>query len=252
MPTRALIEVDRQLLSEDWRGLAVRLKAATITQGCRQASWLLIGNAFGIAAERLASMRNFMACDPLSGLAVQQSAAAANWAGQPETALALIAQGEATMGGSDSTSMQKVRALVTLGRLDEARAELPSLSAGSAERVIGELLVAAKTGGDIAGLSAGSRDARHQGWNPGYWEVADVLAESLLDDRVASNRRAAEIDAVPGGPLKLAVLLSLCQCGVPFDLEVTPNFKARLDESGLAWPPVDLVAGLRKKEAGTP
>ena len=251
-PTRALIEVDRQLISDDWRGLAVRLKAATITQECRQASWLLIGNAFGIAGERLVSMRKFMACDPLSGLAVQQAAAAANWAGQPDVALAVVALGEATMGGSDSTSMQKVRALVTLGRLDEARSELPSLSAGSAERVIGELVVAAKAGADIAGMSAGSRDARHLGWNPGYWEVADVLAESLLDNRAASNRRAAEIDAVPGGPLKLAVLLSLCQCGAPFDLDAAPNFKARLAESGLPWPPVDLIAGLRKKETGAP
>jgi len=251
-PTRALIEVDRQLISDDWRGLAVRLKAATIAQECRQGSWLLVGNAFGVAVERLAAGRKNMACDPLSGLAVQQAAAAANWAGQPEAALAAVALGEATMGGSDSTSVQKVRALVTLGRVDEARAELPSLSAGSAERFIGELVVAAKSGGDVAALAAGSRDARHQGWNPGYWEVADFLAESLLDDRVAANRRAAAIDAVPGGPLKLAVLTSLCQCGVPYDLEVAPNFKARLDESGLAWPPVDLAAGLRKKESGTP
>ncbi|MBL8273963.1 MAG: hypothetical protein JNJ74_09135, partial [Xanthomonadales bacterium] len=251
-PTRALIEVDRQLISDDWRGLAARLKAATITQGCRQASWLLVGNALGVAQERAAAMRQFMACDPLSGLGVQQASSAASWAGQPETALALIAQGEAAMGGSDSITMQKVRALVTLGRLDEARVELPSLSPGSAERVIAELLVAAASGADVASVAARSRDDRHLGWNPGYWEAADFLAEALLDDRAAGDRRAAAIDAVPGGALKLAILVSLCQCGVPFDIEVTPDFKARLAESGSAWPPVDLIAGLRKSRDSAP
>jgi hypothetical protein len=30
-----------------------------------------------------------------------------------------------------------------------------------------------------------------------------------------------------------------CLCGAPFDLEATPNLAARLDEAGLAWPPVE-------------
>ena len=137
----------------------------------------------------------------------------------------------------------------TMFRLDGQKALITGANTGIGEATA---TLFAEAGADIAGMSAGSRDARHLGWNPGYWEVADVLAESLLDNRAASNRRAAEIDAVPGGPLKLAVLLSLCQCGAPFDLDAAPNFKARLSESGLPWPPVDLIAGLRKKETGAP
>ena len=45
------------------------------------------------------------------------------------------------------------------------------------------------------------------------------------------------LDAQPAGPFLLAVLGADCLCGAPFDLDVTPNFKARLAESGLPWPP---------------
>ncbi len=250
--TRQLIEADRQLISSDWRGLADRLKAAAAAPGCVQANWLVASNIFGIAAERMGAMQQLMACDPLAALPYYQTATSANWAGQPEVAIEAAARGEATMGGSDSIGMQKVRALVTLGRVDEAQAELAGLAPGSAERTIAELAVAAATDGDVAGIAARSRDARRLGWNPEYWEVADFLADALLDDRAAGNRRAAAIDAMPGGPLKLSVQLSRCQCGVPFDLEVVPNFKARVAESGLSWPPPDLIARLRRARPPTP
>jgi len=250
--TRQLIEADRQLVSDDWRGLADRLKVAAAAQRCVQANWLLVSNIFGIAAERVAAMQRLVACDPLAALPYYQTSTSANWAGRPEVAIEVAERGEAAMGGSDSIGMQKVRALVSLGRIDEAQAEVAGLTPGSAERMLAELAVAAASGGDVASIAARSRDARRLGWNPEYWEVADFLAEALLDDRIASNRRVAAIDAAPGGPLKLAIMLSRCQCGVPFDLDAAPNFKARLAESGLAWPPRDLIAGLRKKQAGAP
>ncbi len=28
-----------------------------------------------------------------------------------------------------------------------------------------------------------------------------------------------------------------CFCGAPFDLEATPNYKARIKEAGFPWPP---------------
>jgi TolB-like protein len=250
--TRQLIEADRQLISSDWRGLADRLKAAAAAPGCVQANWLVASNIFGIAARRVVAMQQLMACDPLAALPYYQTATSANWAGLPAVAIEAAARGEATMGGSDSIGMQKVRALVTLGRIDQAQAETAGLAPGSAERMIAELVIAAATGGDVAGIAARSRDSRRLGWNPEYWEVADFLAEALLDDRTAGSRRAAAIDAMPGGPLKLSVQLSRCQCGVPFDLDATPNFKARLAESGLPWPPPDLIARLRRAQPPTP
>ena len=45
----------------------------------------------------------------------------------------------------------------------------------------------------------------------------------------------------PPAALLLAVLATECQCGAPFDLDATPNFKARLAESGLHWPPPQTI-----------
>ena len=250
--TRQLIEADRQIVSDDWRGLADRLKAATAAQRCVQANWLLVANVFGLAAERMDAMQVLVACDPLASLPYYQTATSANWAGRPDVAIEFAERGEAAMGGADSIGLQKVRALARVGRIDKAQADLARLTPGSAERMLAELAVAAASGGDVAGIAARSRNARRLGWNPEYWEVADFLAEALLGDRVATNRRVAAIDAVPGGPLRLATLLSRCQCGAPFDLDATPNFKARLTESNLPWPPVDLVAALQKKDSDTP
>ncbi len=251
-PTRLLVEADRQLISNDWRGLAARLKAAQAAQGCRQSNWLLVGNAFGFAPDRIVVGQAQIACDPLAGLPYLQMATSANWAGRPELALETVAQAEAAMGGTPAIDAQEVRAQVALGRIDEAQGVLAGMPPATAERGAAELLVAAATGADVAAVVTRSRDGRHLGWNPGYWEITDTLAEALTGDRPAANRRAAEYDAVPGGALKIAVLLALCQCGAPFDLDAAPNFKARLAESGLPWPPPDLIAHLRPKQAGSP
>ena len=70
-----------------------------------------------------------------------------------------------------------------------------------------------------------------------FWGDADAVAAAVLGDRAEANRRAAIVDAQPAGPFLLAVLGADCLCGAPFDLDATPNFKARLAESGLRWPP---------------
>ena len=49
---------------------------------------------------------------------------------------------------------------------------------------------------------------------------------------------AAEIDQRPAGHVILAGAFLDCICGPLFDLDLTPNFKARLREGELDWPPV--------------
>ena len=48
-----------------------------------------------------------------------------------------------------------------------------------------------------------------------------------------------------------AAVLSTCMCGPAFDLDATPNFNARVAESGLEWPPPTLfkVGALAGKAA---
>ena len=69
------------------------------------------------------------------------------------------------------------------------------------------------------------------------WAIVDAVEAAQSGNRDAANRQAALLDARPAGGLLLAIVVTYCGCGAPFDLEATPNFKARLAESGLRWPP---------------
>ena len=51
------------------------------------------------------------------------------------------------------------------------------------------------------------------------------------------NRRAAEMDEHFFGPMILWQIANWCQCGSPWQLEATPNFAAKIEASGLDWPP---------------
>ena len=68
-----------------------------------------------------------------------------------------------------------------------------------------------------------------------------LLAEAMLGNREGANVYAAKLDARFGGPFILAEAIKGCFCGAPFDLEATPNFKARIEEAGYAWPPVSPI-----------
>ena len=65
----------------------------------------------------------------------------------------------------------------------------------------------------------------------------DIGLLAWMGRRDEANAMAAGMDALPLGHYLLAEVVSHCYCGAPFDLESTPNFKARLAESGMQWPP---------------
>ncbi len=70
----------------------------------------------------------------------------------------------------------------------------------------------------------------------------DLLGVSaMLGDREAANRIAATVDARVGGSLVLMLAVGNCFCGLLFDMEVAPNFAARIAESGVPWPPPTLI-----------
>ncbi len=67
------------------------------------------------------------------------------------------------------------------------------------------------------------------------------MAAAAVGNRQAANAAAARIDGRAGGPFMLVIGSSLCYCGAPFDLDATPNFAARLKESGAPWPPRKVI-----------
>jgi len=238
---RLLIEVDRQLASDDWRGLGARMREAVARQGFRQSNWLPLSAAFGFAEARMRTTLTGIERDPASGLGYFNAAQAANWAGHPERALALHEDAGERMGGSPNITLQAVRAALRLGQRDRAETLLAGLDPDSANGHIGRLLLAQATGADVGVLAAGLRATRVPGWNPEVWSVVDLLANRLIGDQAANNRLAARADRTAGGALKIASWVFQCQCGAPFDIAATPNFHQRLIEAKLPWPPADVL-----------
>ena len=68
------------------------------------------------------------------------------------------------------------------------------------------------------------------------WDITDAAEAALSGNRTEANRQAATLDARPAGDLLLAIVVTECQCGAPFDPDATPHFKSLLAESGLRWP----------------
>jgi len=60
---------------------------------------------------------------------------------------------------------------------------------------------------------------------------------AVLGDRGEANRLAAVADKHPLGFLTLLDMVSICNCGAPFDLEAVPNFARLIEEASLPWPP---------------
>lgn len=243
---RLLIEVDRQLISDNWNGLGERLKSAVKSQGSRQSNWLPLAAIFGLAAERVEATRRAIVRDPLASIGYFNAAHSANWAGQPQLALDFVGAANRTMGGSPTITLQGIRAELALGQLQLAREQASTLDTFTVAGAMARLLLAAAQREDLTALRLELTQTRQRGWNPELWVAVDLLGDSLAGDVAAANRRAALIDAEPGGALKLASFVSVCQCGVPFDLSATPEFAARIAESGAPWPPLDLIKALRQ------
>ena len=85
--------------------------------------------------------------------------------------------------------------------------------------------------------------AAMQAWQAQYGRNLrnEIEIYAAMGDREGANAVAAELDARPGGTMLLMIAVNVCACGAPFDLEATPNFRERIGESGLPWPPATLI-----------
>jgi TolB-like protein len=237
---RLHIEIDRQLYSNDWRGLAGRVEALRVAPGCSGDSWFTVAFPFGVAESMLADAQRRIACDPLAETSYLEPATAALWAGRPERAIELAAAAEAAIGASQKASELKVRALVLMDRLEEARALLAPMDRALQTVARLHVLLGAAGGDDSAASRAQWEAFDRSGWRTDNTLPGEMEVLALTGDRATANQLAAMVDARPGGPMKLASVLDACLCGAPFDLDSAPNFKARVEESGFQWPPPTL------------
>ena len=239
---RLLTLADRQLVDDDWHGLAARIDAALRAPGCSAPDWLpVFAGIFGYGdlIEDLGA--RVSVCDPLNAINFNSRVRAALASGKPERALAILTAAEKANSSTPPRSAYRVQALVMSGHVDEAKAELAKLEPTGENYYRARLMFGLATGESAPSIHAGLQGVDRSKSLYKLWKMNDVVEAALMGDRATANRLAAEIDTQPGSGLILAVIAADSLCGAPFDLEATPHFKARLAESGLPWPPIQAL-----------
>ena len=228
---------ERQMLSDDWRGIANRLANALALPGCSAPNWMpVFASAFGYADALEPVLERAAICDPLNSITWNTRAWVARAAGKAERMQASYAQWR-TFQPDLQVAPQEALASSILGHAAESQ-RLPVSLNNLTASTYGMAL-------QVARLRGMGREQAREWIGPGNresiklreWDVVDLVEAALFGDREEANRRAALLDARPAGGLMLAVAVTYCGCGAPFDLSATPNFKARLAESNLPWPP---------------
>jgi hypothetical protein len=229
---RALAGLERVYWSDDWSTFRDRAEKALTTQGCNppmhSIQWLLF---FGYAEEVLRLYDHWTRCDPLDNLSPGMAARAEILLGRPEDALARIEVTEKRFG--HDMDGYRAKALLALGRIEEALSEPPNGPLDEIERFALE----------------GRVDDAMAIWNEGMemWTGTEMLQKFMhltvlpkLGQRETVNEVAAWFDQRAAGHAALVQFIE-CLCGPPFDLEATPSFAQRVAESGLVWPPARLI-----------
>ncbi len=239
---RQLALAERQFLSDDWHGLSARIETALKQPGCSAPNWMpVFASAFGYGdlLENLGARVN--ACDPLNSINFNTRSWAARATGHPERALAVEAAAVQARGGGAVGTANQAIALAMLGRIEEARKLLASMEASGESYYMAQVIVGSAGGEVAASIHARLQKLYRKNAKLKLWAIADAVEAALSGNRAEANRQAAVLDARPAGGLLLAVLVSECQCGAPFDLDATPHFKTTLAESGLRWPPPQTI-----------
>jgi len=239
---RDFVEITRKSASDDWTGLgALVRRAMDHTEACSFDQWMHVaGPAFGMAEPARQFFLRAARCNALDESNWLHAAINSIYTGDAAQALEIAERG-LEVANVTGFGLEEIRleSLLALGRFDEARAALSRLDGSiNFNRAKGEAWIAAARG-DRAALD----DLRQRLMRPSNQAgiATSLHVAARTGDRGAANALAADIDARPSGPMYLMVGIYFCLCGAPFDFEVTPNLAARLDQAGLAWPPVESI-----------
>jgi TolB-like protein len=239
---RDLALAERQLLSDDWHGLADRIETALKQSGCSAPNWMpVFASAFGYGdlIENLGARVNV--CDPLNGINYHTRVSVALATGHPQRALDVLAMVAKASGLGPMPTAPQAIALAMLGRIGEAQAALASMEPRGDDYYIARLIVGRAAGEDPVRLRASLQDVDRKSSKLPMGDITNAVAAALSGNRAEANRHAAALDARPAGGLLLAIVVTECRCGAPFDLDATPHFKALLAESRLRWPPPQTI-----------
>jgi len=237
---RLLALAERQMLSDDWRGLPSQIDAAFKQPGCNPSNWLpVFASAFGYGDEIEALGARASTCNPLDFINYNTRIRVALATGHAQRALSVLAAAEKARGGVTRARTSRALALAMLGQPGDAGDSLESSppAVPGENDYIARVIIGRVHGEDPATVHARLQAIDRTRSKYRQWDMTDLVEAAIAGDHADANRRAAAIDARPAGAFVLAVVAADCLCGAPFDLDATPNFRARLAESGLRWPP---------------
>lgn len=239
---RELALAERQMLSDDWHGLANRLSSALAQPGCSAPNWMpVFASVFGYGEQLEPMLERAAICDPLNAITWNTRAWVARVIGKPDRIVSIYAQLRTYRPELPRTATEFL-AQAMRGHQSESQT-LPVPTDGLDANAYGiALQVARLRGMDRAQAQSWIGPINRDKGNIRDWQIVDLDEAALFGDRAQANRHAALLDARPAGGLLLVIATGYCGCGAPFDLDATPNFKARLTESGLPWPPPVAVA----------
>jgi tetratricopeptide (TPR) repeat protein len=185
----------------------------------------------GVSDGGLELWRRALECDPLNFYNWANVAASHVARGEYRTAIDTATRGLEVVAHRQIAN-QLIAAHMALGEFDEALAASQRHLEDEMRRDRVRLLLAAARG------DAAEAKRLQKEYSAKFGEDSigiDLLA--ITGDRENANRLAAIQDERPLGFLNLSDDLGGCDCGAPFDLEVTPNFARFIKEAELPWPP---------------
>jgi TolB-like protein len=231
---RLFIEAERAEFSSDWSGIPEKFDRAFQFTDCIPVNWVgSLAGIFGWADQLSTLFQRNLRCDPLSGLWATFVGQNELWAGRPQAALEASERHLREVGFNPWVDDARFSALLATGKYRDDPSVLEPNPEGSNFSFPRRLLVYAMNN-DLE--TARKIFADYAQENPPN-NISSVIVAAVLGDRETANAYASNMDAVFAGPFILAEVVNGCRCGAPFDLDATPNFKARIEGAGFAWPP---------------
>ncbi len=234
---RAMIEFDLALFGEDWTRIRSILEEVARLPGCRSHNWIgQLGAFLPTLTEKITAESR--ACEPLRTTTYLTGSTSIMYSGRGDEALAVLDLGVSKLGPQPIISIYRTKLLIALGRFDEARTQAKSIKNRSSRVDALEAFILAAEG------KLKLAEQHVSLWFAEYPALRNVSSESVAlqlaaatGQRQLANELASQLDGLPAGVMSLMITVNNCFCGAPFDIEATPNFRARIQEAGLSWPP---------------
>jgi len=235
---RAYLEAERAEFTDDWSIIPAKLDRAFEDDTCYAVNWVVsIAGAFGWAAQTSEHFRKLQRCDPLSALYVAMGTQYQIWDGQPQAAIDVANRFIDTVGFDAWVDDMRFSALLATGQYRDDPSVYESNPEGSSFQMPRRFFVYAME--NEPAKARGILDLAKE--EKPLDNMSLLYAEAALGNREAANALASQLDAGFAGPFILIEVIKNCYCGAPFDLEAVPNFKQRIEEAGLPWPPATII-----------